>query len=179
MRRFNRSSIGLVPFARGVPLESSVYPLGRWHAPIRDPVPRRTEVTITNPGKLFFADAGITKLDLVRYYLAVADGAIVGVHDRPMALKRFVDGADGEAFFQKRAPKTVPEYVRTVELSFPSGRTADEVVVDNHAALAWVVNLGCVDLNPHPVRPATSTTPTSCASTSIPGPACHGRTSAP
>ena len=110
------------------------------------------EVTITNPGKLFFADAGITKLDLVRYYLAVADGAIVGVRDRPMALKRFVDGADGEAFFQKRAPKSVPEYVRTVELSFPSGRTADEVVVDNHAALAWVVNLGCVDLNPHPVR---------------------------
>jgi bifunctional non-homologous end joining protein LigD len=110
------------------------------------------EVTITNPGKLFFADAGITKLDLVHYYLAVADGAIVGVRDRPMALKRFVDGADGEAFFQKRAPKSVPEYVRTVELSFPSGRTADEVVVDNHAALAWVVNLGCVDLNPHPVR---------------------------
>src|SRR6187200_1281500 len=112
------------------------------------------EVTITNPGKIFFADAGITKLDLVRYYLAVADGAILGVRDRPMALKRFVDGADGEAFFQKRAPKSVPEYVRTVELSFPSGRTADEVVVDNAAALAWVVNLGCVDLNPHPVRSA-------------------------
>jgi bifunctional non-homologous end joining protein LigD len=112
------------------------------------------EVTITNPGKLFFADAGITKLDLVHYYLAVADGAVVGVRDRPMALKRFVDGADGEAFFQKRAPKSVPDYVRTVELSFPSGRTADEVVVDNHAALAWVVNLGCVDLNPHPVRSA-------------------------
>src|SRR6187431_2744964 len=110
------------------------------------------EVTITNPGKVFFADAGITKLDLVRYYLAVADGAILGVRDRPMALKRFVDGADGEAFFQKRAPKSVPDYVRTVELSFPSGRTADEVVVDNAAALAWVVNLGCVDLNPHPVR---------------------------
>jgi len=110
------------------------------------------DVTITNPGKLFFADAGITKLDLVRYYLAVADGAILGVRDRPMALKRFVDGADGEAFFQKRAPKSVPDYVRTVELSFPSGRTADEVVVDNQAALAWVVNLGCVDLNPHPVR---------------------------
>ena len=110
------------------------------------------EVTISNPGKIFFADAGITKLDLVRYYLAVADGALVGVRDRPMALKRFVDGADGEAFFQKRAPKSVPEFVRTVELSFPSGRTADEVVVDNAAALAWVVNLGCVDLNPHPVR---------------------------
>jgi DNA ligase D-like protein (predicted polymerase) len=110
------------------------------------------EVTISNPGKIFFADAGITKLDLVHYYLAVADGALLGVRDRPMALKRFVDGAGGEAFFQKRAPKSVPEFVRTVELSFPSGRTADEVVVDNRAALAWVVNLGCIDLNPHPVR---------------------------
>ena len=110
------------------------------------------EVKISNPGKVFFADAGITKLDLVHYYLAVADGALLGVRDRPMALKRFVDGAAGEAFFQKRAPKNVPEFVRTVELSFPSGRTADEVVVDNAAALAWVVNLGCIDLNPHPVR---------------------------
>ena len=110
------------------------------------------EVTVSNPGKIFFADAGITKLDLVEYYLAVGQGALVGVRDRPMALKRFVDGAGGEAFFQKRAPKSVPEFVRTVELSFPSGRTADEVVVDNLAALTWVVNLGCIDLNPHPVR---------------------------
>ncbi|MGI8658275.1 MAG: DNA primase small subunit domain-containing protein [Candidatus Limnocylindria bacterium] len=110
------------------------------------------EVTISNPSKVFFADAGITKMDLVRYYLGVADGAVLGVRDRPMALKRFVDGAGGEAFFQKRAPKSVPDFVRTVELSFPSGRTADEVVVDNVAALAWVVNLGCIDLNPHPVR---------------------------
>ena len=110
------------------------------------------DVTITNPGKLFFREAAITKLELVQYYLAVPDGALVGVRDRPMALKRFVDGAEGQAFFQKRAPKTIPEYVRTVELSFPSGRTADEVVVDNVAALAWVVNLGCIDLNPHPVR---------------------------
>jgi DNA ligase D-like protein (predicted polymerase) len=110
------------------------------------------EVTITNPGKMFFTEAGIAKIDLVQYYLAVADGALVGVRDRPMALKRFVEGAEGEAFFQKRAPKSVPAFVRTVELSFPSGRTADEVVVDNAAALAWVVNLGCIDLNPHPVR---------------------------
>jgi bifunctional non-homologous end joining protein LigD len=110
------------------------------------------EVAISNPGKLFFREAGITKLDLVRYYLAVGDGALVGVRDRPMALKRFVDGSEGEAFFQKRAPKSVPGFVRTVELSFPSGRTADEVVVDNLAALSWVVNLGCIDLNPHPVR---------------------------
>ena len=104
------------------------------------------------PPKVYFPEAGLTKLDLVRYYLAVADGALRGVRDRPMALKRFVNGAAGDAFFQKRAPKTAPEYVRTVELAFPSGRTADEVVVSNAAALAWVVNLGCIDLNPHPVR---------------------------
>jgi DNA ligase D-like protein (predicted polymerase) len=110
------------------------------------------EVTISNPSKVYFPDAGITKGDLVRYYLAVADGALRGVRNRPMALKRFVDGITGEAFFQKRAPKTMPPFVSTVVLSFPSGRTADEVVVTNVAALAWVVNLGCVDLNPHPVR---------------------------
>ncbi|HLA64970.1 MAG TPA: hypothetical protein VK600_00145, partial [Candidatus Saccharimonadales bacterium] len=85
------------------------------------------EVTISNPGKVFFAQDGLTKLDLVNYYLAVADGALRGVRDRPMALKRFVNGAAGEAFFQKRAPASVPDYVSTVELSFPSGRTADEV----------------------------------------------------
>ncbi len=110
------------------------------------------EVSISNPSKVYFPDAGITKIELVRYYLAVADGALRGVRDRPMALKRFVDGITGEAFFQKRAPKSVPRFVRTVELAFPSGRTADEVVVSNVAALTWVVNLGCVDLNPHPVR---------------------------
>ena len=110
------------------------------------------EVSISNPGKVYFPEAGITKRELVDYYLAVADGALLGVRNRPMALKRFVDGITGEAFFQKRAPKTVPEFVSTVELAFPSGRTADEVVVANRAALAWVVNLGCVDLNPHPVR---------------------------
>ncbi|HEY7463744.1 MAG TPA: non-homologous end-joining DNA ligase [Candidatus Limnocylindria bacterium] len=110
------------------------------------------EVSISNPNKVYFPDAGVTKQQLVDYYLAVADGALLGVRDRPMALKRFVDGITGEAFFQKRAPKSVPDFVSTVELSFPSGRTADEVVVSNRAALAWVVNLGCVDLNPHPVR---------------------------
>jgi DNA ligase D-like protein (predicted polymerase) len=110
------------------------------------------EVAISNPSKIFFPEPGLTKLDLVNYYMAVADGALRGVMDRPMALKRFVNGATGEAFFQKRAPASVPPYVRTVELSFPSGRTADEVVVSNVAALAWVINLGCIDLNPHPVR---------------------------
>jgi bifunctional non-homologous end joining protein LigD len=110
------------------------------------------EVTVSNPAKLFFPEAGVTKLDLVRYYLAVAEGAIRGVRDRPMALKRFPNGAGGEFFFQKRAPASLPPYVTTVELAFPSGRTADEVVVSNAAALTWVVNLGCIDLNPHPVR---------------------------
>jgi bifunctional non-homologous end joining protein LigD len=110
------------------------------------------EVTVTNPEKVYFPRTGHTKLDLVRYYLAVADGAIRGVANRPMALKRFVNGAEGEFFFQKRAPTSRPEWIDTVELSFPSGRTAEEVVVSDAAQLAWVVNLGCIDLNPHPIR---------------------------
>src|SRR5947207_1875861 len=110
------------------------------------------EVTITNPDKVFFPDAGHTKLDLVRLHLAVAPGALAGAGGRPMALKRFVNGAAGEAFFQKRAPENRPEWLRTVTLSFPSGRTADEIVLDDAAGLAWIVNLGCIDLNPHPVR---------------------------
>ncbi len=110
------------------------------------------ELTVTNPDKVFFPRTGHTKLDLVRYYLAVAEGALRGVAGRPMALKRFVNGAEGEFFFQKRAPDSRPEWVDTVELSFPSGRTAHEVVVRDAAQLAWVVNLGCIDLNPHPVR---------------------------
>src|SRR6266851_2349692 len=110
------------------------------------------EVAITNPDKVFFPQTGYTKLDLVRYYLAVAEGALRGVAGRPMALKRFVNGAEGGAFFQKRAPESRPEWIETVELSFPSGRTASEVVVNDAAQLTWVVNLGCIDLNPHPVR---------------------------
>ncbi|HWC42735.1 MAG TPA: DNA primase small subunit domain-containing protein, partial [Actinomycetota bacterium] len=110
------------------------------------------EVTVSNPDKVYFPRTGHTKLDLVRYYLAVAEGALRGVADRPMALKRFVNGAEGEFFFQKRAPEKRPEWVETVELKFPSGRSAHEVVVRDAAQLAWVVNLGCIDLNPHPVR---------------------------
>jgi DNA ligase D-like protein (predicted polymerase) len=110
------------------------------------------EVTISNPDKVFFPATGQTKLDLVRYYLAVAEGALRGAGGRPMALKRFVNGAEGEAFFQKRAPENRPDWIRTAELTFPSGRTADEIVLDDAAGLAWVVNLGCIDLNPHPVR---------------------------
>src|SRR3954469_14423302 len=110
------------------------------------------EVTISNPDKVYFPERGYTKLDLVRYYLAVADGAVVGVRGRPMALKRFVEGAAGDFFFQKRAPDNRPEWLRTATLTFPSGRTADELVIDDAAGLAWIVNLGCIDLNPHPVR---------------------------
>ena len=110
------------------------------------------EVTVTNPDKVYFPETGHTKLDLVRYYLSVADGALRGVADRPMALKRFVNGAAGEAFFQKRAPDKRPEWIHTVELKFPSGRSASEIVVEHAAALAWVANLGCIDLNPHPIR---------------------------
>src|SRR5262249_33893621 len=110
------------------------------------------EVTITNPQKVYFPRSGHTKLDLVRHYQACAEGALRGVSGRPMALKRFVNGAEGEAFFQKRAPATRPEWIETVELSFPSGRTASEVVVRDAAQLLWVVNLGCIDLNPHPIR---------------------------
>ncbi len=110
------------------------------------------QVTITNPDKVFFPRTGHTKLDLVRYYMAVAEGALRGVYGRPMALKRFVNGAEGEAFFQKRAPTSRPEWIETVELSFPSGRTAEEIVVRDAAQLAWIINLGCIDLNPHPVR---------------------------
>ena len=110
------------------------------------------EVTVSNPDKVFFPRTGYTKIDLVRYYLAVADGAVRGVARRPMALKRFVNGAEGEPFFQKRAPESRPDWIETVELRFPSGRTASEVVVSDAAQLIWVVNLGCIDLNPHPVR---------------------------
>jgi DNA ligase D-like protein (predicted polymerase) len=113
------------------------------------------EVPITHPSKLVFSrEARLTKLDLVHYYLSVADGALLGIRDRPLVLKRFVHGAEGEAFYQKRAPTKRPAWLRTVTLSFPSGRTAEEVVVDDAAGLAWVVNLGCIELHPHPVRSA-------------------------
>ena len=109
-------------------------------------------VTVSNPDKVYFPRTGHTKLDLVRYYLSVAGGALTGVRGRPMVLKRFVHGAEGEAFFQKRAPTSRPDWVETVVLSFPSGRSAEEIVVNDAAGLAWVVNLGCIDLNPHPIR---------------------------
>lgn len=113
----------------------------------------RREVRITHPDKLYYSkQTQLSKLDIVRYYLSIAPGALAGIRDRPLVLKRFVNGAEQEAFYQKRAPEERPAWLRTVTLSFPSGRTAEELVVDDAAGLAWVVNLGCIELHPHPVR---------------------------
>src|SRR5438552_9982057 len=109
------------------------------------------DVLITNPDKVFFPRTGHTKLDLVNYYLAVADGALRGAGGRPMAMKRYVNGIDGEAFFQKRAPANRPAWIETAELRYPSGRTADEIVLRDAAQLTWVVNLGCLELHTHAV----------------------------
>ena len=113
------------------------------------------EVRVTHPEKLYFAcGTEVSKVDLVRYYLAVAPGALLGIRDRPIVLKRFVNGAclatgQPEPFYQKRAPADHPDFLRTVTLAFPSGRTAEELVVDNAAGLAWIVNMGCIELHPH------------------------------
>jgi len=111
------------------------------------------EVRITHPDKLYFSEkVRLTKLDLVKYYLSVVSGALTAIRDRPIVLKRFVNGAEKPAFYQKRAPEQRPLWLRTVNLSFPSGRTAEEIVIDDAAGLAWIVNLGCIELHPHPVR---------------------------
>src|SRR5262244_380120 len=113
------------------------------------------EVRVTHPDKSYFSkQTKLSKLELVRYYLSVAPGALAGIRDRPLVLKRFVDGAEGQAFYQKRAPAERPSWLRTVTLSFPSGRKAEELVVDDAAGLAFIVNLGCIELHPHPVRSA-------------------------
>ncbi len=110
-------------------------------------------VRLTNPDKLYFsAHTNLSKLDIVHYFLSVAPGALAGIRDRPLVLKRFVNGAEGEAFYQKRAPSNRPPWLRTASLAFPSGRTAEEVVIENTAGLIWIVNLGCIELHPHPVR---------------------------
>ena len=111
------------------------------------------KVLVTHPSKVYFAQqARHTKLDVVQYYLAVAEGALSGIRDRPLVLKRFVNGAHAPAFYQKRAPQKLPSWLRTVTLAFPSGRTAAELVVDDASGLAYVANLGCLELHPHPVR---------------------------
>lgn len=110
------------------------------------------EVRISSPDKVVFPQPGLTKLDLVRYYLAVADGALRGAGGRPMVLKRFPKGIDAEPFFQKRVPENHPPFIDTTTLHYASGTSAEEAVIRDAAGLAWVINLGCLDLNPHPVR---------------------------
>ncbi|HEX4804682.1 MAG TPA: non-homologous end-joining DNA ligase [Conexibacter sp.] len=112
------------------------------------------EVRLSNPGKLFFPAAGYTKRDLVDYYLAVAEPALIHLRERPTVLKRYVDGADGEPFFQKRVPETAPGWLETATVTFPSGRSARELVANDAAHLVWAVNLGVIDFNPWPVRRA-------------------------
>ena len=132
------------------------------------------EVRITHPDKPYFSrDAKVSKLDLVRYYLSVAPGALTGIRDRPIVLKRFVDGAEGQAFYQKRAPTNLPSWLRTVTLSFPSGRKAEEVVVDDAAGLAWIVNLGCIELHPHAVSSGDLDHPDELRVDLDPGPGVH------
>jgi DNA ligase D-like protein (predicted polymerase) len=110
------------------------------------------EIAISNPDKVLFPEAGYTKLDLVRYYLAVAEGALRGAGGRPNMLVRYPNGIAGEHFYQKRAPESRPPWIEVVSLQFPSGRSADEVVPRDAGALAWLANLGCLELHPHPVR---------------------------
>jgi bifunctional non-homologous end joining protein LigD len=110
------------------------------------------EVTVTNPSKILFPEARITKLDVVHYYVAVADGALRGAGGRPNVLVRYANGITGEFFYQKRAPSSRPDWVETCTIAFPSGRTADEIVPRDAATLAWMANLGCIELHPHPVR---------------------------
>jgi bifunctional non-homologous end joining protein LigD len=110
------------------------------------------EVRITNPGKIFFPKLKKTKMDLVGYYLDVAPGVLVGCRDRPMMLKRHPNGVEGDFFYQKRVPTQRPEWIETVTVTFPSGRTAEFLAIQDSADLAWAINLGCIDLNPWPVR---------------------------
>ncbi|TML64442.1 MAG: ATP-dependent DNA ligase [Actinobacteria bacterium] len=110
------------------------------------------ELSISNPEKVFFSARGETKLDLVHYYLAVGEGALRGVYERPTVLKRFPNGAEGEFFYQKRVPEKRPEWLQTATVSFPSGRSAEELCPVDVSHLIWAVNLGCLDLNPWPVR---------------------------
>src|SRR2546427_7437880 len=132
------------------------------------------EVRVTHPDKPYFSrQTKLSKLDLVRYYLSVAPGALAGIRDRPLVLKRFVDGAEGQAFYQKRAPAQRPGWLRTVTLSFPSGRKAEEVVVDDAGGLGWIVNLGCIELHPHPVRSGDLEHPDELRVDLDPGPGVH------
>jgi bifunctional non-homologous end joining protein LigD len=110
------------------------------------------EVRLSNPGKVYFPKPGWTKLDVVEYYLAAADAVLIGLRERPTVMKRFVNGINEDPIWQKRVPKNLPEWLQTATVAFPSGRTAEELVVNDEAHLAWAVNLGVIDFNPHPVR---------------------------
>jgi bifunctional non-homologous end joining protein LigD len=110
------------------------------------------EIRVTNPDKVYFPQIGVTKLEVVRYYAEVADAALVGCRDRPEILHRFPGGVDGESFYQKRLPRGAPEWVQTTTIKFPSGRSAEEVVLADAAHLAWTATLGCLEVNPWPVR---------------------------
>src|SRR3954468_2851436 len=112
------------------------------------------EVRLSNPGKVYFPKPGWTKLDLVEYYLTAADTVLIHLRERPTVMKRFVNGIGEEPIWQKRVPKNLPEWLQTATVSFPSGRTAEELVANDEAHLAWAVNLGVIDFNPHPVRRA-------------------------
>src|SRR5580658_2270080 len=112
-----------------------------------------SEVRLTHPDKLYFSEkVRLTKRDLVQYYVSIAAGALAGIQDRPLVLKRFVNGAEEPAFYQKRAPDDHPSWLHTITLSFPSGRTAEELVVNSAAGLVWILNLGCIELHPHAIR---------------------------
>ncbi|MEA2383618.1 MAG: hypothetical protein QOH72_3589, partial [Solirubrobacteraceae bacterium] len=110
------------------------------------------EVRLSNPGKVYFPRPGWTKLDVVRYYLDVAEAALIHLRERPTVMKRFVNGIMEEPIWQKRVPKNTPDWLQTATVSFPSGRTAEELVANDAAHLAWAVNLGVVDFNPWPAR---------------------------
>lgn len=112
------------------------------------------ELRVSSPGKLFFPERGLTKLDLVNYYIACRDAVVLGLHERPCVMKRWVDGVQGKPFFQKRVPDSAPDWLQTAIVTFPSGRSARELVVNDAAHLVWGVNLGVIDWNPWPVRRA-------------------------
>ncbi|MGP3983693.1 non-homologous end-joining DNA ligase [Streptomyces sp. KR80] len=116
-------------------------------------------VRLSNPDKVYFPERGFTKLDLARYYLAIGEGILRALRDRPTTLERYPDGLAGESFFQKRAPKNLPEWIPTGRIAFPSGRYADEICPTEPAAVVWAANLGCLTFHPWPVRRADTEHP--------------------
>lgn len=124
-------------------------------------------VRLSSPDKVYFPERGLTKLDVAQYYLAVADGITRALRNRPTTLERYPEGVEGESFFQKRAPKNLPDWIPTAHIEFPSGRTADEICPTEPAAVLWAANLGCLTFHPGRCAARTPTGPTNCASTWI------------